>query len=75
MKNPHGWPRYTTRITAKKWPISDDFGLLRSPVIQKTFQTNNATSIVARVPYGTVALGFNRSPRVRCLEQKKTMHL
>ena len=35
-----------------KWPIihffSDDFGL-RSPVIQKTVQTKNATSIVAHV--------------------------
>ena len=32
----------------KKMPISDDFGL-RSRVIQKTFQTKSAISILARV--------------------------
>ena len=41
------WSMYTTRIMQKKCRIFYDFGL-RSPVIQKTFQTKIATSIVAR---------------------------
>ena len=56
MKNPFA-EVHDERLMQKKLPIiyffSDVFGL-RSPVIQKTFQTKNATSIVpyyATVPY------------------------
>ena len=43
--------RYTTRIMRKKkWPISSAFGVKETrPVIEKPFQTNSATSVVACV--------------------------
>ena len=42
------WSRCTTRTVRNKRRVSDDF-LLRSPVIQKPFQTKTATFILAYV--------------------------
>ena len=48
MKIP--WPRYTVEVMQNVLPISDDFSVKLSPVIQKpAIQTNTATSIVACV--------------------------
>ena len=51
MKNPF-WPGHRTRrfTQKRKWSmISDDSGFKGSPVIQKTFRTKSATSVVACV--------------------------
>ena len=46
------WPRYTTKNYGKKKNVyffPDDFGS-RNPVVQKTFRTKRATSIVGVCP-------------------------